>query len=152
MIPLWIAGGGEQLTLRTAARYADYTNFGGTLESFVHKSGVLAQHCERESREFSDITRSTNFNVLIGPDEATRNATLERLKSRFATAIDDPALAIDRLYGGIGAAVGTSDQIIEQLEQYAEAGMGYAIIYFPDAAYTSDSMEMFASEVMPAFV
>ena len=28
-IPLWIAGGGEQLTLNVAARHAQYTNFGG---------------------------------------------------------------------------------------------------------------------------
>ncbi len=28
-IPLWIAGGGEQKTLRIAAKYAQYTNFTG---------------------------------------------------------------------------------------------------------------------------
>ena len=28
-IPLWIAGGGEQKTLRIAAKYASYTNFDG---------------------------------------------------------------------------------------------------------------------------
>ncbi|NIR37187.1 MAG: LLM class flavin-dependent oxidoreductase, partial [Actinobacteria bacterium] len=31
MIPMWIAGGGEKLTLNVAARYADYTNFGYNL-------------------------------------------------------------------------------------------------------------------------
>ncbi len=29
-IPLWIAGGGEKVTLKIAAKYADYTNFDGT--------------------------------------------------------------------------------------------------------------------------
>jgi F420-dependent oxidoreductase-like protein len=148
MIPIWVAGGGEQLTLRTAAKYADYTNFGGTLESFVHKSSVLEQHCDAVDRDFSDITRSVNFNVLIG-DEASREATLERLRSNFLVALDDPALAVDRLYGGVGAAVGTPDQLIEQFSEYADAGMDYAIIYFADAAYTTESMEMFAAEVMP---
>jgi F420-dependent oxidoreductase-like protein len=33
-IPFWIAGGGEQLTLRVAARYASYTNFGADLDEF----------------------------------------------------------------------------------------------------------------------
>ena len=30
-IPLWIAGGGEKVTLKIAAKYAQYTNFDGTL-------------------------------------------------------------------------------------------------------------------------
>ncbi len=29
-IPLWVAGGGERKTLRTAAKYAQYTNFDAT--------------------------------------------------------------------------------------------------------------------------
>ncbi len=151
MIPLWIAGGGEQLTLRTAARYADYTNFGGTLDSFSHKSSVLEQHCDRIGRDFTTITRSTNLNVAIGTDEAEVTASIERMRTRFSTVLDDPALAIDRLFGGIGAAVGTPDQIVEMLKAYEVAGMGYAIIYFPDAAYTTESVELFAAEVMPAF-
>ena len=40
--------------------------------------------------------------------------------------------------------------LIEQFSEYADAGMGYAIVYFADAAYTTESMEMFAAEVMPA--
>src|ERR671932_2529111 len=44
-IPLWIAGGGEKKTLRTAAKYAQYTNFDGTPETFRRKSEILEQHC-----------------------------------------------------------------------------------------------------------
>lgn len=151
MIPLWIAGGGERFTLRTAARYADYTNFGGTLESFVHKSSILEQHCEREGRDFSTITRSDNFNILIGADQAKIDATMAGVRSRFASVLDDPDIAMDRLFGGIGAAVGTPERIIDQLKAHEDAGMGYAIVYFAEAAHSTDGMELFASEVMPAF-
>ncbi len=41
-IPLWIAGGGEKVTLKIAAQYASYTNFAGSVEEFDHKSGSSA--------------------------------------------------------------------------------------------------------------
>src|SRR5918993_2218158 len=44
-IPLWIAGGGEKVTLRIAAKYAQYTNFTSEPEGFVRKSQILADHC-----------------------------------------------------------------------------------------------------------
>ena len=46
-IPLWIAGGGEQKTLRIAAKYAQYTNFTGEPAGFAHKSEVLARSLPR---------------------------------------------------------------------------------------------------------
>ncbi len=150
MIPVWIAGGGEQLTLRTAAKYADYTNFGGSHELFVHKSTVLERHCERVGRDFTAITRSENFNVLIGVDEADIARKRTEMRDRFATVLDEPDLAMDRLFGGPGAVVGTPDQVIEVLGARKEAGLGYAIAYFAEAAYSTEGMELFAAEVIPA--
>src|SRR5581483_963099 len=69
-IPLWIAGGGEKKTLRIAAKYADYTNFDTTPETFRHKSEVLAQHCREVGRDFDTIVRSGDYNVVIGETEA----------------------------------------------------------------------------------
>src|SRR5436190_8454583 len=69
-IPLWIAGGGEKVTLRIAARYARYTNFDGTLEGFVRKSDLLAGHCRDVGTEFDAITRSANYNVAVGATDA----------------------------------------------------------------------------------
>ena len=33
-IPFWVAGGGEQVTLKIAAQYARYTNFNGGVGSY----------------------------------------------------------------------------------------------------------------------
>ena len=46
-IPLWIAGGGEKVTLRIAAKYAQYTNFTAEPEEFTHKSEVLRAALQR---------------------------------------------------------------------------------------------------------
>lgn len=151
-IPMWIAGGGEQLTLRTAAKYADYTNFGNTLESFSHKSAVLERHCETIGRDFADITRSVNFNVVVAEDADGVERKLDALRKRFDTVDGiDGRRTVDRQYLGDGSIAGTPAQIIDHLESYRDAGMGYAIAYFPDAGFDSASIELFASEVMPAF-
>ena len=66
---MWIAGGGEKKTLRIAAEYADYTNFDAALEGFKHKSEVLRGHCADVGRDFDQIVRSANYNVVIGETE-----------------------------------------------------------------------------------
>ena len=148
--PMWIAGGGEQLTLKTAAKYADYTNFVGTPEGFTHKSEVLERHCENVGRDFADITRSSNFNVVVAESEADVEAKLAAMASRVDHLLDDANAMVDRVFTGVGAAVGTPDHVIETIASFAEVGMGYAIVYFPDVAYDSSSLELFASDVMPA--
>ena len=67
--PPWVAGGGDQQTLRLAARHAQYTNFGVKPQWFTHKSDVLAAHCRDLGRDFEEITRSANFNIVCAGTE-----------------------------------------------------------------------------------
>src|ERR1700748_472905 len=64
-IPLWIAGGGEKVTLRIAAKYAQYTKLTGEPEGFAHKSEVLAGHCRDVGTDFDAIVRSVNVNAIV---------------------------------------------------------------------------------------
>src|SRR3954451_12579353 len=80
-IPMWIAGGGEQVTLRIAAKYARYTNFDGTLEAFTRKSELLAGHCRDVGTDYDAIVRTANFNVLIGETEADVQKRLDAAKA-----------------------------------------------------------------------
>ena len=111
---------------------------------------MLAAHCDAVGRDFDEITRSTNFNVVIASDESGVKAKLESLGDRYGTVIDvDGDRTIDRWFGGAEAAVGTPEHLVELIGTFKDAGMGYAIAYIPDAAYDPEAMDLFATEVMP---
>ncbi len=62
--PFVIGGGGEQLTLRVVARYADVWNFaGGPVETFERKVGILRGHCHVVGRDPAEITLSVQVPV-----------------------------------------------------------------------------------------
>lgn len=75
--PIWIGGGGEQLTLRVVARYADYSNFGGTPEEFAHKIEVLKGHCLAVGRDESEIKkRGHQMYLFVAPKKNLKNMVL----------------------------------------------------------------------------
>jgi F420-dependent oxidoreductase-like protein len=150
-IPLWIAGGGEKKTLRLAAQHAAYTNFDGSLEGFRHKSEVLADHCKDIGRDFDEIVRSANYNVVIGRNEAEVEDRFRRLEEHYRPFLSAERLAANLEQYRNGPLVGTPEQIVEKLQTLGDAGLSYAIGYFQDAAYDdSSSVRLFAEQVIPA--
>jgi len=148
-IPFWVAGGGEQLTLNVAARYAAYTNFGIDFESFVHKSEILRGHCEDVGTDFDSIVRSTNFNVLCAATEEEVENKISWYKNHLRNYVSDEK--VERQAKLYEAMSGTPEQIAARLKEWESAGLTYAIVYFPDPAYDTSSMDLFAKEVIPAF-
>ncbi len=148
-IPLWIAGGGERKTLLTAAKYAQYTNFDATPETWAHKSSVLEGHCKDVGRDFAEITRSGNLNVVIGRDEAEVADRMRWIGDHYRRALPHRE---DDLLGAYrdGMAVGTPEQIVERLQKAENNGLAYAIAYFTEAAYDRSGIELFEQEVVPA--
>jgi F420-dependent oxidoreductase-like protein len=74
--PIVIGGGGEKLTLRVVAQYADIWNMpGGPVEIFQQKSQVLNEHCAAIGRDPSTIERSVQ--LVINPNnlQETRDIT-----------------------------------------------------------------------------
>ncbi|WP_066908736.1 LLM class F420-dependent oxidoreductase [Millisia brevis] len=147
-IPLWIAGGGEKVTLRIAARYAQYTNFDGTLDGFRGKSQILRDHCADVGTDYDAIVRSANYNVVIAETEAQVETKLQQIEDKLVHFAGDAGRASMGAYRGMPA-VGTPEQIVANLSALRDAGMGYAICYFPDAAYDPASIELFEREVVP---
>lgn len=137
--PLWIAGGGEKRTLRIVAKYADMSNFGDDVPDFLHKSKILAGHCETVGRDFDEIGRSVHLMSIVGRDQADLDAKLEVAARRRGSSAEE--FASEHL-------VGTVEQVGDIVGQYAEAGCAELILYFYDMG-EQDSLELFASEIMP---
>jgi F420-dependent oxidoreductase-like protein len=147
-IPLWIAGGGEQKTLRIAAQYAQYTNFDWAPETFTRKSDILAQHCKDVGTDFDAIVRSSNFNVVIGATEKDVADKLAWIKAHYQPLIGPEA--VERYLGLYSNGLtGTPEQIIEKLTELRGLGLTYTIGYFVDAAYDRSSIDLFAQKVIP---
>ncbi len=80
--PFVIGGGGEKLTLRVVATYADIWNYTGTsVEEFTHKVKVLREHCEAIGRDPDEIVLSHQYRL----DADNYGAAVEPLK-RFIDA------------------------------------------------------------------
>ncbi|CAA0136306.1 F420-dependent glucose-6-phosphate dehydrogenase [Mycolicibacterium vanbaalenii] len=150
-IPLWIAGGGEKVTLRIAAKYAQYTNFTSEPEGFAHKSKVLADHCLEVGSDFGAIIRSANVNVVTGATEAEVKERLGRVRSRIGALTGDAAAdAMLQSMSTPASGSGTPGQLIESLQKLRSLGCEYVICYCPEAAYDRSGIDLFEREVIPA--
>ena len=150
-IPLWIAGGGEKVTLKIAAKYAQYTNFTSDPEGFAHKSQILADHCREVGTDYDAIVRSANVNAILGTSADDVTQRVQRVRDRLAGHCGDAAAdAMMTTATAPGSATGTPEQVVESLTALRDLGCEYVICYFPEAAYDRSGIELFEREVIPA--
>ncbi|HEV2579807.1 MAG TPA: LLM class F420-dependent oxidoreductase, partial [Ktedonobacteraceae bacterium] len=122
-IPLLIGGGGEKVTLRIVAEYADACNLGSDIQTIKHKLAVLKQHCEDLGRDYASIRRTVLIDdCLIAESEA---GILAKLTPQERDNLDK----LRRSW-----LIGTPGQIRERLAQYEEVGIQELIVRFVDAA------------------
>src|SRR5438105_13104543 len=135
-IPLLIGGGGEKVTLRLVAQYADACNIGGDIPTIKHKLGVLKQHCEQLGRDYESIRRTTLIDDCVIAE--TEAEVLARLTPQQRNNLE--ALRQEWL-------IGTPEQIRERLAEYEEAGIQELIVRFVDGARL-EPVRLFARECM----
>lgn len=137
--PLWIAGGGERRTLRIVAEHADFANFSDGIDVFRHKSAVLERHCENVGRPFAEVGRTTHQMSVIGRDQADLDRKLEIAARRRSSTPDE--FREEHFAATVAEAV-------DVMGEFAAEGCTDVILYFYDLG-ESDSLEVFASDVMP---
>lgn len=135
-LPLLVGGGGEQRTMRIAARYADHWNCWSTPELLTHKLSVLRAHCAEAGRDPADIHVSTQAPLFLSTDKAWLDERRKQAAGRHAAIIGTPA------------------EVTDIVGRYIEAGADELIV--PDftlgsAARKKDTCDLFIEEVAAAF-
>jgi F420-dependent oxidoreductase-like protein len=138
--PILIGGGGEQLTLKMVARYADEWNAFGTPEVIRHKVEVLEGHCRAIGRDVNTIEKSVGLPLVMTKDVSKVDAMLADMASRRGMSLEDARA---------GMLWGSPDQVIEKIKTYREIGVTHIILSLR-ATYDASQLELFASEVIPA--
>lgn len=136
-VPMWIGGGGEKVTLKLVAKYADACNVGGGDPEVIKvKLGILQEHCQTVGRDFAEITKSTSINALALPDGADFAAATEKMRGTWAQA--------DRFADSL--VVGEA-AIRQKIDAVLEAGADYIIFYVPGLAYDDELLPRIESIV-----
>ncbi len=118
-IPLLIAGGGEQVTLKLVAQYGDICNVSGDLATIERKFAVLKQHCETVGRDYQSIHRTAlTLCIMRDTDERTRAMAPEGVEAVFPGDV--------RSYGLIG----TPETIRQRIAAYEADGVQELVITF----------------------
>jgi F420-dependent oxidoreductase-like protein len=135
--PIWIGGGGEQLTLRVVARHATHSNFGGKPHEWSHKRDVLRQHCADVGRDPDEITMTWSPEVFIRESEAEVEAAGTR--SFLGEAVESWTA---------GNLVGTPEQVAEKIEAYRALGCGGFVPWCSDYPET-ETLRLLGEKVLP---
>lgn len=144
-LPILIAGGGEQKTLKLVALYADISNFGGhestgkawTVSDVTRKCGVLRAYCNDLGRPPDSILRSHWAPPMF----------IARTKAKAASKEQDLLTTDERLRYGKTTFVGTPEDAVAYYESLAAAGINYFVV---NPAGDEETLELIAMDVIPA--
>ena len=137
--PVWIGGGGEQLTLRVVAQHADCSNFGGKPQEWARKREILKGHCAAVGRDEETIRKTWSPELFIRDTEAEVIAA----GSKSINGEPFESWRDNNL-------VGTPDQVADKIANYIALGCSGFIPWCSDYPETV-SMELLATRVIPNF-
>jgi alkanesulfonate monooxygenase SsuD/methylene tetrahydromethanopterin reductase-like flavin-dependent oxidoreductase (luciferase family) len=137
-LPIVVGGGGERVTLKLVARFADANNVGGGIDNVRRKEAILRQHCEAVGRDHREIERTTGIGTVFIRDD---RAEAERL---FRAAFERNKVANP----WSDQPVGTPEDVAERLAPYLELGYRHFVAGMP-ALYDEESMTRLLTEVKP---
>jgi alkanesulfonate monooxygenase SsuD/methylene tetrahydromethanopterin reductase-like flavin-dependent oxidoreductase (luciferase family) len=140
---LLIGGGGEQVTMRIAARWADiWNNSAGNQTKLPHKVEVLRRHCQAVGRDPAAVRISQQTMVLITEHDADVEPMLDRATKLFGGHMGDVR--------GPLAIAGTPDMVAAGIQRHIDLGCTHFVIEF-FGRDTRVPARLFSESVLPRF-
>jgi alkanesulfonate monooxygenase SsuD/methylene tetrahydromethanopterin reductase-like flavin-dependent oxidoreductase (luciferase family) len=151
--PLLIAGGGERVTLRQVARFADACQLGSfgmvggseSVGSIRDKLDILRRHCEAVGRPYDTVLR-THFTgwLILAEDE---HRLRDKVQRSFPGGLDG---RFTGQWSGFAMAA-TVDRAVSYYRALVEAGIQYFVVQLLDAADV-ETIRILGEAVMPRVV
>lgn len=133
-IPLLIAGGGEQVTLKLVAQYGDACNVFGDPDTVAHKFAVLKKHCESIGRDYNSVHRTVQVLCALGDTDEQAQTSLPAWMNR---------LSLEETHSY--ALIGSPETIRRRIAAYEEVGVQELVLIFSDAPQL-ETIRRFARE------
>lgn len=157
--PVWF-GEAHPLIFEATARYGQgWNTVPRGLAEVRQRLAALKDTCHRIGRNYDEIEKSLETQILIVPDQA---ALRQQLQAMIALAPGNEPLDADLQPFLAGRSehlppklaeqwlVGTPDQIVQQVQAYLNLGITHFMLWFMDAP-AEGGMRLFADTVMPRF-
>jgi len=138
--PLWV-GGTYPPVLRLTAEFADGWNIAfyssNTQDGFARKVRVLDRYCREVGRDPNTLRKSWAGQIVLAETETEVNRKVAKLKPS-GMSLDEYKVA---------RIIGTPDECLNQIQDYAERGASYFMFGFPQAEKL-EPLELFARTVL----
>jgi F420-dependent oxidoreductase-like protein len=139
-LPILVGGGGEQVTLKITARFADWWHGFGTADVIRHKLDVLKKHCVDVGRDYNEIAPTAGGSILVRDDLDLVDKRMREVSVRNKVeAPNRPAV------------VGKPEDIAKQLLGYHNVGVK-GFLFGMSPPYDRETIERTMIEVKPRFL
>jgi F420-dependent oxidoreductase-like protein len=139
-VPILIGGGGEQVTLKITARYADWWHGFGSTDIVKHKLEVLKKHCVDVGRDFNEIAPTTGGGILVRDDANMIDKRMREVAARNKVASPNRP-----------AVLGKPEDIAKQLLGLHKVGVK-GFLFGMSPPYDRETIERVMTEVKPRFL
>ena len=139
--PITIGGGGEKLTMRVAAQYAERCDWGYTpsIEQYRHKLEILKTHCNSVGRDFQEMEKSCwlGGQIFIAQNRQEIDEKVSQWKPQNVSLEDFKKSSF----------IVTPDECKQKIQEYLGLGVTHFMLFFGDLPGLS-GLRLFADKVV----